>query len=440
MLDKLIPDSFKKDRKVYRGSVLMIRISLLALLSSIILTPLFYQIGYTEGYHVGLYAGLNVLFFMALMYHSANLTLAGNYFALHTLVVFTILIWSSGGLDSPFLMWLITIPTVTVFYLKKLYRRIWTGLTGLTVFMFWLGQLWGYDFPRNCPAEWLPFFAFLSYLLVSILFVAVIRSFGISYRIVRQKLERSNKELKHSNKELERFAYIASHDLKSPLRNIVSFLNLFERRYSDKVDDTGREYLQYVSESAQQMHLLVDDILEYSRTTNRKAKVESVNLNVLLTQISKQLREQPDYQRAVIEWPELPVFEADNTLLMQLFQNFLENGLKYNDSSEPQVLIRYEQRDGHQYFAVEDNGIGLDPKFKDQIFEMFKRLHNKNQYPGTGIGLAICKRIIEDYGGQVWVDTEVNKGTTIHFTLAVPTLSPSVLPVESHKPSESLAL
>ncbi len=438
MISKIIPETFKKDRKVYRSSSLIAQIDLIILALSIFFGPIFFGIGFEVGAYIMLYAGLSAIIFLVLMYFSESLIITGNFFAFSSWTVFSSLIYFTGGLTSPCLIWLLTIPSIAVFYLHKRDLKIWSALTILTVVSFFVLHMSAYSFPQECPKNWLAGIAFFNFIIILALFVSVIRSFGVSLRKVNRKLANSINDLQQSNKELERFAYIASHDLKSPLRNIVSFLNLFERRYAKTLDDTGKEYLQYVSDSAQQMHSLIEDILEYSRTTNRELKSEVIDLNELLASIKMQLKGTPKYEHAIIYFPKLPIIKGDETLLHQLFQNMIENGLKYNESIQPEVLIYHKHR-GHEHsFSIEDNGIGMDPKYKDQVFEMFKRLHNKEKYEGTGIGLAICKRIIEEYKGEIEVESEIGKGTTLRFKLNLEIVPHSMHSEELHRPAESV--
>jgi signal transduction histidine kinase len=232
-----------------------------------------------------------------------------------------------------------------------------------------------------------------------------------------EELKNYTQELEISNQELERFAHIASHDLKSPLRNINSFVNLIERRLDLKKDPKLAEYLKFVTNSVSYMYSLIQDILEYS-TLNHKKKIreQDVNLNSTIERIKETLAAQIQ-EGAHVKSDPLPTLFANSSLLFQLFFNLIENGLKYNQHENPEVQIKVQKEGDYYQFSIHDNGIGIDPKFNEQIFEMFSRLHVQTTYEGTGIGLAICKKIVHLYDGKIWMESEAGKGTSFFFTL-----------------------
>ena len=232
-----------------------------------------------------------------------------------------------------------------------------------------------------------------------------------------EDLKNYTRELEISNQELERFAHIASHDLKSPLRNINSFINLIERRLDLKKDPKLAKYLLFVNNSVSYMYSLVQDILEYS-TLNHKKKVreQEVNLNSIIGRVKETLAAQIE-EGAHIKSDPLPTLFANSSLIFQLFFNLIENGLKYNQNSNPEVEISVHKEGSFYHFSVSDNGIGIDPKFNEQIFEMFSRLHIQTTYEGTGIGLAICKKIVHLYDGKIWMESKIGKGTSFFFTI-----------------------
>ncbi len=240
-----------------------------------------------------------------------------------------------------------------------------------------------------------------------------------------EELAASNRQLEQSNMELERFAYIASHDLKSPLRNIISFLNLIERKVRQNPDPQLLEYLKFATDSARQMHQLILDVLEFSRVNQDEVEMTEVDLNDTLVLALRNLKEEMSQKHAVVEASLLPVVYANSVYMLQLLQNFVSNGIKYNESRIPLVQISTEDKGDHYLFRVRDNGIGIDPEFHDQVFEMFKRLHTREEYQGTGIGLAMCKKIILKLGGKIWLESEPGKGTTFYFTLPKPQSAPA---------------
>lgn len=235
----------------------------------------------------------------------------------------------------------------------------------------------------------------------------------------------ANKKLEQSNAELERFAYIASHDLKSPLRNIISFMNLIERKLRNTEDNDIKKYLQFVTENAQQMNILIQDVLEFSQIDNDslQSRVEKVDLNDTLMLAVQNLQEELVNGNASIVTEKLPAINGNSVHLLQLFQNVIGNGIKYNNSSNPNVKISHNIINDHIILSIEDNGIGISPQYHEQIFEMFKRLHTRDEYKGTGIGLAICKKIIHNLGGKIWLNSEEGKGTVFYISLPTSVVS-----------------
>jgi PAS domain S-box-containing protein len=233
--------------------------------------------------------------------------------------------------------------------------------------------------------------------------------------ILKLKLE----ELARSNAELEQFAYVSSHDLQEPLRMISSYLQLLQRRYQGKLDEKADKYIYFAVDGASRMQNLINDLLEFSRVNTRSKEPESTDCEFLLDQVLSNLDLYIEENKAVILHDPLPVVVADNTQLAQVFQNLIVNGIKFHSEKAPKVYISAEKKANKWVFSVQDNGIGIDPQYSEKIFEVFKRLNKKEEYPGTGIGLAICKRIIERHGGRIWVESELGKGSTFYFTLPV---------------------
>ncbi len=238
------------------------------------------------------------------------------------------------------------------------------------------------------------------------------------------ELARSNSELKtfnvkleQSNSELERFAYIASHDLKSPLRNVISFLNLIERKLKNPSDPSIKEYLRFATDNARHMYNLIQDVLEYSKIDQNDASLDEVDLNESLMLVLRNLKDQMQFKNAVVFAQALPTIEANSVHILQLFQNLISNGIKYNNSRTPKVILSHRMDSKNHVFSVIDNGIGISKSYHKQIFQMFNRLHTKEEYPGTGIGLALCKKIIDSLGGEIWLESAPGRGTTFFFSL-----------------------
>jgi signal transduction histidine kinase len=231
-------------------------------------------------------------------------------------------------------------------------------------------------------------------------------------------IQRSNEELRRANADLEQFAYSASHDLQEPLRQVAIYSQLLERRYRDRLDGEASEYLAFCVEGAHRMEMLISDLLAYSQATrSRDATPQLVDLSEVLETVKKNLATRIEETGAVVTDTGLPALHGDPVPLVHVFQNLVSNALKYRSHEVPVVKISAEKHPECWRIAVADNGIGIPKQFQEQIFGIFKRLHGRNEYPGTGIGLAICQKVVERYGGRIWVESEEGRGSTFFFTL-----------------------
>jgi len=229
----------------------------------------------------------------------------------------------------------------------------------------------------------------------------------------------TNEKLKHSNEDLEQFAYIASHDLQEPLRMVSSYSQLLSKRYAGKLDEKADMYIHHAVDGALRMQNLIRDLLEFSRVTTRGNTLKEADCHEILGQTLKDLKRRIDKSGAVIDVGRLPVIKVDAIQIQRVFQNLISNAIKFRGKGNPVISISSEKQKDFWHFAVKDNGIGIDPKFKDIIFVIFQRLHSRGEYSGTGIGLAVCKRIINRHGGEIWLESTLGEGTTFHFTLPV---------------------
>ena len=245
-------------------------------------------------------------------------------------------------------------------------------------------------------------------------------------RKAEEDLESSNiqmsfqtNELKRSNSDLEQFAYIISHDLKAPVRNISSFMNLLVNKHGASLNPEAREFVDYSRNGAKRMERLIDDVLSYCRIGTNLPNPTPVNLNDVVTTVRFELAEKlKAVNGEVVISKELPVISnVHSSLMYHVFQNLITNGLKFNKSAKPEINIFWTNSLNYYTFSVHDNGIGISKEYSATIFQMFKRLHNESEYDGTGIGLAICKKIVEYYNGEIWFESETGKGTTFHFTI-----------------------
>ncbi|MDP4224422.1 MAG: PAS domain S-box protein [Bacteroidota bacterium] len=225
-----------------------------------------------------------------------------------------------------------------------------------------------------------------------------------------------NEELLRSNKELESFAYVASHDLQEPLRMISSFTQMLEKQYGDKLDQNAREYIKYAVDGAKRMYDLINGLLAYSRIQTKGKEFQQVNMADVLEKVKRNLRLLITEKNAVITANDLPVVFADESQMIQLVQNLVENGIKFS-MDKPRIHIESRNMSDNYIFSVKDRGIGIEAQYFDRIFKIFQRLMPKDEYEGTGIGLAICRRIVERHNGRIWVESKPGKGSTFFFTI-----------------------
>jgi len=235
---------------------------------------------------------------------------------------------------------------------------------------------------------------------------------------VNSELSTRARELAISNKELEQFAYVASHDLQEPLRMVTSFLTQLEKKYNDTLDEKGRRYIHFAVDGAKRMRQIILDLLEFSKAGRSEEKEQEVDIKELLDELLLLYATEVEEKKAVITVGKMPVLHKAKAPLRQVFQNLLGNSLKYqHENSIPRIDISAIEKATHWEFVIRDNGLGIDPKYHEKIFVIFQRLHNRERFPGTGMGLAITKKIIENLGGGIWVESEEGKGSAFHFTL-----------------------
>ncbi|MGE0325442.1 MAG: ATP-binding protein [Polyangiaceae bacterium] len=237
-------------------------------------------------------------------------------------------------------------------------------------------------------------------------------------RSMENQLQRTNRELERSNADLERFAYVASHDLQEPLRMVAMYTELLGERYAGQLDEKADKYIAYAIDGAQRMRRLIDDLLLFSRVQTSAKPASPTDLNAVVDEALELLAARVQESGAKIAREELPTLNADAAQLRQVLTNLIGNALKYvAPGTTPEVHIRAERRDSEWVISVKDNGLGVDPAHHGRIFEIFQRLHGREAYPGTGIGLAIVKRVIERHGGRVWLESELGAGATFCFSL-----------------------
>jgi signal transduction histidine kinase len=233
--------------------------------------------------------------------------------------------------------------------------------------------------------------------------------------LIRKRIE---EELRRSNENLEQFAYVASHDLQEPLRMMSSYASLLERRYKSRLDKDADEFIGYIVDGASRMQALINDLLAFSRLGRTEAVRAVVDLNTVLAAVKEGLAAAISECGAVITNDTLPTVYGNESHFTQLFLNLIGNAIKFRGLQEPRIHIGVEQYPGEVVISVRDNGIGIEPQYFEKIFLIFQRLHARSKYPGTGIGLAICKKIVENNGGRLWVESQAGDGARFCFTIA----------------------
>lgn len=255
--------------------------------------------------------------------------------------------------------------------------------------------------------------------LVSNFEVAIERKENLdSLQSLNQELKKSNQELAMSNKELEQFAYVASHDLQEPLRMNTSFLTLIEKKYAPHLDEKGRQYIHFAVDGALRLKTIILDLLEYSRVGKVQIPSEEVDVNLMLEELQSLLQTNIEENNARLIWSDLPKIKIQKPYLWQLLQNIISNAIKYRrEEVDPEIEVSVIEEAKNWHFIIKDNGLGIPQEYHKKIFIIFQRLHGKEKYSGTGIGLAICKKIVDNLGGRIWVESQIDKGSTFHFSL-----------------------
>lgn len=331
------------------------------------------------------------------------------------------------GSNGPGLLYLMGITIFILLSLDQKYGFIALGLNTLCCIYFALAIYYGFASEAILSEyrmdTWiavstnLVFLSGTAVLLIPILFKGLQSAFE-EQDLLREKLEESVDDLNAKNDELERFAYTVSHDLKEPLRMVSSFMGLLKKKYAGELDEKAQTYIHYAVDGAARMSDSIDDLLEYSRIGRKYTTIQKVDFNELVDEVLLNLQTDIKEQKADIEVGQLPTLNVVPIAIKKLFQNLISNALKYHSGDNPpQIVIRAEEQETCWRFAVSDNGIGIDPEHHERIFSVFKRLHTREEYPGNGMGLSICKKIVAQHNGEIWVESEKGKGSIFYFTI-----------------------
>jgi PAS domain S-box-containing protein len=234
---------------------------------------------------------------------------------------------------------------------------------------------------------------------------------------IEKELAEKAEGLARSNRELRQFAYVASHDLKEPLRMVTTYVQMLDRRYGDKLDGEAKEFIGFAVEGSKRMYALVEDLLTYSRVETSVMPFSKVAMDQVMAVVLNDLREPIEACGASVMVEQLPEVNADFHQMVQLMENLVANAIKFRREEPPSVQVSSSLVEGEWIFSVKDNGIGIDEEYSDKVFQMFQRLHQRETFPGTGIGLAICKKVVERHGGKIWFESELGRGSTFFFSL-----------------------
>jgi two-component system, sensor histidine kinase and response regulator len=242
-----------------------------------------------------------------------------------------------------------------------------------------------------------------------------------------EQLKKQAEELSRSNRDLEQFAYVASHDLQEPLRMVANYTKLLEKRYKPQLDEQAAEFINFAVQGVNRMHGLIRDLLQYARVGQHDKEWKTVCCHSALKIALLNLKSSIEESEATVTFDQMPQLLADEGQLVQIFQNLISNSIKFRGSAAPSIHVSVQPKGDDWIFSVNDNGIGFDIQYLERIFLIFQRLHNATDYPGTGIGLAICKRIVERFGGRIWAESKLEEGTTFYFSL--PKIKENVSPL-----------
>jgi len=420
ILINFIPLEFRKNPKLRKSLLLILSVNLGILIYALVISSLFRKIGFNYGVNIGMATIVASLVFFGLTRYNKRILLNGFYFTFCSLGFFTSICLGTGGIHSPYLLWFLTIPAAIFFYIEKKYALPMVFLTVGCMILVASSNILEINIANPLPERILIFLSISNFTIMTFMLIHIVQTFRQSYQYVHKKLSKTVEQLEISNEDLQNFAYIASHDLQTPLKSINSTIKALKMHYKSKnhqTDPMETQCLEFVENNTGRLATLVEEILNYSRAGQFDPQWEKVNLNEIIIDLRKQVETTGNYPNFVIKNVELPIIITDRMMINQIFQNIIENGLKYNESNHPAIFIeQVPERDFH-HLTFSDNGIGIKPEDHNKVFGMFKRVGETQNYQGTGIGLAICKRIIDQSGGKIWLSSKLGEGTVFHVEI-----------------------
>ncbi len=419
-LINFIPPEYRANTRLKISILLILTVNFGVLLYSIGISLLFWKLDFQYGIVVAAGAIVASLLFFVLTRFNKSILLNGFYFTFCSLAIFTSISLGTGGIHSPFLPWFLTIPASIFFYIKGKYALPWVFITVGCLIVLTMSSLLGITITKPLPDNVLVYLRIINFTIMTYLLVRVVHSFRFSYRYVNKKLNKAVEKLEETNDDLQNFAYIASHDLQTPLKSInstIKALKIHHKNNNHQPDMVETQCLDFIENNTSRLSNLVEEILNYSRAGQHESNLEMVDLNEIMEEVRQQVTATGQYPNFILKSVQLPTVVTDRTMIFQIFQNIIENGLKYNDNKHPSIFIDLAPDMKFDHITVTDNGIGIKPEDQDKIFGMFSRVGETQKYKGTGIGLAICKRIMDESGGKIWLTSALGEGSVFHIEI-----------------------
>ncbi len=434
-----VPRNLKDDPFVYRKALVLTYLHLFLLIIAAVLWAITNISGVNNIPHIGIGVSIGLILFY-IYNRFGNLVVSGNLIALLWFCILAPTVPNTGGLHSDNLLWLVVSPLIPLLFANKLSGFIWLSIQ--LGFIYYLYVTTDEAALSALLLNTAKVYFLISYtsLFIVIFFVVVIFEFGqglIIQLLHSQKelledqkaeiaeknaaLQRIEEKMKHTNAELENFAFAASHDLKEPLRMIGMYTQLLKRRMNTQIDPVNEEFMGYITDGVSRMQHLLDDLLQYSRLGRDHTDIKEVDINSILFVVIHNLMPVMNETKAEIITQDLPKIMASSTAMIQLFQNLIANAIKFRKKdSVPQISIKVKENTEGYLFSIKDNGIGIKKEYTNRVFNIFERLNTRQDYEGSGIGLATCKKIVENMSGRIWVRSIEGEGSTFYILFPKP--------------------